>query len=229
MTRLYARLLIALGSLLAFDVLAAPDAVQEAREAQVHFSQLGGSDSPLLPPIPQEELDPILDRAEARATEAGRKVLQTGRAMIAARDIVLGSCWDYINAVYNRAGYPAKGRATAHKGKFKTGPYAAPSDLQPGDWLYYVNHSYGDGEHSGIFVEWTDFAAREALILSYPGEKRPVPGRYSYYDLSDVYTIIRPKGTGIATPAGAAAPNAQGAQSSAVLGHSAVIDALFRQ
>lgn len=203
-TRFQARMLIALLCLFAVRAAAAPSqgvpsgasaaAEAEALAARAHFSALGGTDSPVALPIPQEDLEQILDRAEARATEQGRAVLQQGRRMVADRVIVKGSCWDFIHAVYNRAGYPTKQRTTAFKGKFKGGPYANPSDLQPGDWLYYVNHSYGDGEHSGIFIEWSDFAAREALVLSYRGESSQVPGRYSYYDLSHVYNVIRPKG-----------------------------------
>ena len=61
----------------------------------------------------------------------------------------------------------------------------------PGDWLYYVNHSYGDIEHSGVFVDWTDYARSEGLVLSYAGEQRNEPGRYKVYDLSHVYRITR--------------------------------------
>ena len=55
-----------------------------------------------------------------------------------------------------------------------------------------VKASYGNIEHSGIFVDWTDRSAKEAMILSYPGEKRKAPGRYSTYIIDDVFSIIRP-------------------------------------
>jgi hypothetical protein len=107
------------------------------------------------------------------------------------KEILPGACWDWINTAYNRAGFPAKKRQTVYKTR-KKGPYADPALIQPGDWLYYVNHSYNGIEHSGIFVDWTDRPSKLGLILSYPGEKRKEPGRYLPYDLSSVYSITRP-------------------------------------
>ena len=122
----------------------------------------------------------------------GKRVLDTGKAMIEKREILPGGCWDYINAVYNRAGYPEAKREKAYRTK-KAGPYADVSLIQPGDWVYFVNHSYGDIEHSSIFVEWTDRGGKLARMLSYAGEKRKEPARYVVYDLDSVYGIIRPK------------------------------------
>jgi hypothetical protein len=108
------------------------------------------------------------------------------------REIIQGSCWDYANAVYNRAGYPNRNgqRITIFKGK-KSGPYAAIALIEPGDFLYYINHSYYDVEHSAIFIEWIDIQRSTALMLSYGGEHRKAPARYRPYDLSSVYRIIR--------------------------------------
>lgn len=139
------------------------------------------------------ELEKILDQAEERATPEGKEILMTARSMIKDGEIVLGSCWDYINALYDRAGYPSKKRSTTFKGKFQ-GPYLEDQTLiEPGDWLYFVNHSYNDGEHSGVFVEWTDYNLQEALIMSYAGGNRKNPARYKTYILTNVYNIIRPK------------------------------------
>lgn len=124
----------------------------------------------------------------------GEKILKTGRYMaLTSKEIVRGSCWDYINTVYHRAGYPQAKRHYVLKGKKNSGPYAKPNTIQPGDWLYYINHSYNNVEHSGIFVRWVDKKKRIASILSYGGESRKKPGRYRDYDLSHVYTIIRAK------------------------------------
>lgn len=124
----------------------------------------------------------------------GQKILDTGRYMaVVSQEIVKGSCWDYINAVYRRAGFSQRQRITVHKGSKSTGPYATPNQIQPGDWLYYINHSYHGVEHSGIFVRWVNRSKRVAEILSYQGEHRNKPGRYRNYDLSNVYTIIRAK------------------------------------
>ncbi|MBC7691244.1 MAG: hypothetical protein H7222_05695 [Methylotenera sp.] len=136
------------------------------------------------------ELESVLDEAEMRASVEGRAVLQAGRRMISQKELVIGSCWDYIDAIYRRAGYPSKRQKTLYETN-EAGPYSGLSEIQPGDWLYFINHSYGDVEHSAIFVEWIDRAAGEALMLSYAGGDRQEPARYKSYELSSVYTIIR--------------------------------------
>lgn len=138
-----------------------------------------------------------LKEAERGANESGRKILIAGREMaVEKEEVVRGSCWDFIHAVYNRAGYPndRTSRVTVFKGSKEKGPYASAKLIQPGDWLYYVNHSYNGIEHSGIFVKWLDFASRNALVLSYSGEKRDETARYLPFNLSNVYNIIRPAG-----------------------------------
>ena len=135
----------------------------------------------------------IIARAEEKATPAARKVLRMAHSMADQRVIIRGACWDYINEVFKRAGYPSHRNLTIiHKSK-KTGPYADASKLRPGDWVYYVNHSYDDIEHSGLFIDWIDYNKRDALILSYPGERSQRPARYESYDLSHVYRIMRPQ------------------------------------
>jgi len=145
-----------------------------------------------------ELLDALLE-AEEQATNTGRKVLATGREMtLVNQEIVRGSCWDYTNAVYDRTGYPNKksSRETVFKGTKEKGPYADTELIQPGDWLFYINHSYNDVEHSAIFVKWIDRDNRIGLMLSYGGEKRKEPARYLPYDLTHVYQITRPAETG---------------------------------
>jgi hypothetical protein len=152
------------------------------------------------PDIPQDQpvlqkslLEQQLDEAENKATPQGRKVLQTGRQMaLVNREIIQGGCWDYANTIYNRSGYK-KHRATVFQGTKNNGPYADASLIQHGDFLYYVNHSYHESEHSAIFVDWLDYTNKTALMLSYAGERRQQPARYKPYDLSSVYQIIRAK------------------------------------
>jgi hypothetical protein len=122
----------------------------------------------------------------------GLRVLSVARAMVDRREILPGSCWDYIDAVYTRAGYPEDKRRFVYK-TVKKGPYAEPKLILAGDWLYFVNHAYGGIEHSALFVEWTNRGARQARMLSYGGEKRREPGRYLEYALTNVYAIIRPQ------------------------------------
>ncbi|MBK5969675.1 hypothetical protein Thiosp_04375 [Thiorhodovibrio litoralis] len=137
----------------------------------------------------------IISAAEKKATPHGREILATGRRMtLIKKEIIPGSCWDYIDTVYDRAGYPRSQRKTVFKGSKNRGPYADIGLVQPGDWLYYINHQYGGVEHSAIFVGWEDPAHKKALMLSYGGENRRKPARYRDYDLSNIYQIIRPAG-----------------------------------
>lgn len=143
---------------------------------------------------PQElsgKVEGMLDRAEKSASPGGRKVLVKSRSMVEDGEILKGGCWDFINEVYNRAGFPAKKRATVYRTK-KSGPFADQKKIQPGDWLYFINHSYKKIDHSGMFVSWVNFENKVALIMSYAGEKRRTPARYQNYDLTNVYSIIRP-------------------------------------
>jgi len=133
---------------------------------------------------------PLLSNAEIQSSQAAREVISTARKMaLNERTIIKGGCWDYLNAVFNRAGVS---RNTIHKGTYGQGPYANSSEIEVGDWLYYINHGYNGVEHSGLFVGWVDKNAKQALILSYAGENRREPARYRVYDLSNVYQIMRP-------------------------------------
>jgi len=126
------------------------------------------------------------------ADDWGRQVLAVGNQMVINGAIIRGGCWDYIDAVYSRAGFPESKRHKVFK-SVKRGPYVDTSLIRPGDWLYFVNHSYNGIEHSAIFVEWVNQGSRKARMLSYAGQNRREPARYMNYDLSNVYTIIRPK------------------------------------
>jgi len=133
--------------------------------------------------------DPII-LAEKKADVAGKAILETGRKMaLKEKTIVKGSCWDYINEVFKRAGYGSN-KKVVYKSK-KSGPYVDISKIKPGDWLYYINHSYGGVEHSGIFVYWKDYKNKIGVTLSYGGENRNEPGRYREYNLKSVYYITR--------------------------------------
>jgi len=133
---------------------------------------------------------PILSQAESKSSTAAREVISTARTMaLNERAIIQGGCWDYLDAVFKRAGVT---RDTVHKGIYRQGPYANSNEIQAGDWLYYINHGYNGVEHSGLFVGWVDESARQALMLSYAGENRREPARYKVYDLSNVYQIMRP-------------------------------------
>lgn len=131
------------------------------------------------------------DSNGSNGSDAGEKILEMGQTMIDNDEIVRGSCWDFINATFNRAGYPSSKRDTILSGTKNSGPYADISIIEPGDWMYYINYSYNMVEHSGVFVEWVDYDNKIAKVLGYAGENRNLPGRYREFDLKSVYNIIR--------------------------------------
>ncbi len=134
---------------------------------------------------------PLIYQAEKNATESGKAVLRQARIMaLDKRVIVRGSCWDYLNAVFNKAGVKRK---TIFKQKKNAGKYIDINKLQAGDWIYHINYSYHNVEHSGMFVAWVDKAKSKALMLSYAGENRREPARYKVYDLRSTYNVMRPQ------------------------------------
>lgn len=166
--------------------------------SSVDTDQAGFAQVPAVPSSPSktykltEETLKILDLAEANASSANSLVLQIARSMIIAKDLVIGSCWDYIHAIYVKAGFEIKDRDTLFKSK-KAGPYANTKTIVPGDWLYFINHSFEGHEHSAIFVAWLNEETQEALTISYSGGNQKVAARYRSYVLSSVYHIMRPK------------------------------------
>lgn len=120
------------------------------------------------------------------------RVLEIGMDMaLFSKTIILGSCWDFVNEVYKRAGVTAS-KKTIFKSKLK-GPYANQNLVKPGDWVYHINKSYNNIEHSAIFICWKDFKNKIAITLSYAGMNRSVPANYGTYDLSNIFAIFRPE------------------------------------
>ncbi|MBL8681978.1 MAG: hypothetical protein JNK05_22615 [Myxococcales bacterium] len=140
---------------------------------------------PAPPPRPTER--DILLQAEQQAPAGARRVLSTARTLIDDEVVIRGTCYTWLSAVYRQAG----GRfGTVYSGD-RRGRYATADQLQPGDWIHFINHSYNNVTHSAIFIAWTDRDARTALTVSYPGERREVPGRYREYELTSVYRVDR--------------------------------------
>lgn len=132
-----------------------------------------------------------LEATEKEADEAGRAILETGRKMAMEEKVIIkGSCWNWVNECFKRAGYGTD-KYIPFKSK-KSGPYVDIDKIKPGDWIYYINYSYNKVEHSGIFVYWVDKQKKIGVTLSYGGEHRKEPGRYREYLLKDVYYITRP-------------------------------------
>ncbi|PKH65035.1 hypothetical protein CXF61_08490 [Psychrobacter sp. 4Dc] len=179
------------------SMLIAQKSIQPTMNTSYRYPEVQRSAPTVLPTFLSGNYDnvdseylPLLSNAETQSSMAARQVVSTARKMaLNERTIIQGGCWDYLNAVFNRAGVS---RNTIHKGTYAQGPYASSSEIEAGDWLYYINHGYNGVEHSGLFVGWVDERAKQALILSYAGENRREPARYRVYDLSNVYQIMRP-------------------------------------
>ncbi len=127
---------------------------------------------------------------QAAKTSNKSKVLNIAGSMIQKREIYRGGCWDYINEVFHRATRTGGKKSVVFKSKPR-GPYAKVSQFLPGDWLYFINLSYHNVQHSSIFVRWVNYDKKIALMISYPGQNKRKPARYREYKLSKVYNIIR--------------------------------------
>jgi len=132
-----------------------------------------------------------LENAELHAAPGGNRVLHAAQSMIDDDTIVRGSCYDWVEAVFQRAN--GRWHDTFHHG-IRSGPYAQAQDFQPGDWVLFVNEEFGGDPshtHSAIFIGWADQSTRAAVMMSYPGGRRAEPGRYGTYTLTRAYRIIR--------------------------------------
>jgi len=118
-------------------------------------------------------------------------ILKNALKFVEQKKIIVGSCWDYINAIYKESN-ATRVRIFSSK---KAGPYANIDAIKPGDWLYHINHSYHNIEHSGLFITWLDKNRTKALMLSYAGEHKKNPARFRAYDINNTYQIMRAKET----------------------------------
>lgn len=115
-------------------------------------------------------------------------VLKTGYELsFESKTVIRGSCWDFANAVYKRAGVSKETIFASTKGN----RYAKADLVKPGDWIYHINYDFRNVEHSAIFVCWKDKAKRQAITLSYVGMNRAVPGRLDEADLRSITSIFR--------------------------------------
>ncbi|MCJ7545505.1 MAG: hypothetical protein MUP30_01575 [Deltaproteobacteria bacterium] len=126
----------------------------------------------------------------------GERILAIGGKIVDSGTHRQGYCWDFVNAVYNCAGYQGKLR-TAIFGRTENekGSYLEDMDMiQPGDWIMHINFDYRPKAgitHSAIFVTWKDKGQMKAMTLDYVGEKRCEAGHYSEHTLTKVYCIYR--------------------------------------
>jgi hypothetical protein len=149
-----------------------------------------GLPPPYFATAPEETAgDPMamLRGAIPRAAPGARRVLEAMRVMLDEGAVVRGSCNRWVQEVFRRAG----GRARTAYSAGRREPFTDAALLRPGDWVQFINHSYGGVTHSAVFVGWTDAPGRIAMTASYPGQNRDAPGRFRDYDLSNVYRVVR--------------------------------------
>lgn len=123
----------------------------------------------------------------------GRRVLETARRMYDEGTVVRGSCYRYVDTVFGEAGYDGwRRRTNVFRGR-TSGPYANLDLVQPGDWLWIVNHPELSpvGTHSVIFVAWEDRANGYASVYSYVGGGQERSADLVTYDVSRTYAIQR--------------------------------------
>lgn len=132
--------------------------------------------------------------------DPGLKVLMVGQEVaFVQKELVVGSCWDFVNMIYNNAGYPSKKRKTVFHSQ-KSGPYADINQIRVGDWIMMLNQEFNNVEHSCIFVKWVDKFNKIAMTLDYVGMKRHELGKYDQHNLSKVFAILRPGDQSVVTP-----------------------------
>ncbi|MDG1427316.1 MAG: hypothetical protein P8H56_05215 [Crocinitomicaceae bacterium] len=129
---------------------------------------------------------------ERELSPEGLEIVRTGYEMtVTTKQLIKGSCWDFINTVYNNAGFSSSSRETIFKGK-KGSDQIDVSLLQPGDWIYHINYSFQNVEHSAIFICWKDYDKKLAITLSHVGQNKSRAGQFGVYDLRSVYNVMRP-------------------------------------
>ncbi len=132
----------------------------------------------------------ILFNAEKYGSFAGRSILKQARHMTLDKpEVIRGTSRNYVKSLFERVGARYQ---NLFDGDYYGDHFFNPHRVQAGDWLSYINHSYNESEHTGIFVGWVDEAENKALIFSYGGEYRSDPARYRVYDISHIYGVKRP-------------------------------------
>lgn len=140
-------------------------------------------------PVSNKPIDNWITKQDG--ANPGKNVIDTGyKIVVQDRKIITGSCGDFVNAIFNAAGYSEGKRYFVFKSKIE-GPYADANLLEPGDWVMHRNIEYGNIEHNSIFIKWTNKEKNIAMTLDYVGRGKYVMGKYSEHDLSKVFCIVR--------------------------------------
>jgi hypothetical protein len=124
------------------------------------------------------------------SNECGNRVVKKGMEMVMSDYKISGSCWTFVNKLYELSGISSANRKVIYKAK-KGSLIQDPSLIQPGDWIYHINYSFHNVEHSAVFICWKDYDKKLALTLSHVGQSKYAAGKYGVYDLKGVYHIMR--------------------------------------
>lgn len=124
------------------------------------------------------------------SNEVGNRVVKKGMEMVLNDYKISGSCWTFVNKLYELSGITSANRKVIYKAK-KGSLIQDPSLIQPGDWIYHINYSFHNVEHSAVFICWKDYDKKLALTLSHVGQSKYAAGKYGVYDLKGVYHIMR--------------------------------------
>jgi len=94
------------------SMLIAQKSIQPTTNTSYRYPEVQRSAPTVLPAFLSGNYDnvdseylPLLSNAETQSSMAAREVVSTARKMaLNERTIIQGGCWDYLNAVFNRAG-----------------------------------------------------------------------------------------------------------------------------
>lgn len=103
--------------------------------------------------------------------------------------------WDNASGFCKSGGVPSQYNTAANTSRCTDGdvPYA---ELQPGDWIYMFNgNRYETGEHSLIFLYWTNEANHEAMCASAPGSGTTASVHACSFAVTPVTRIMHPSPT----------------------------------
>lgn len=143
-----------------------------------------------MPDFPSDRGAEVLGARLAAAPSPGAKVLVSAMDRLARKTVLRGACWDFVNAIWIDAGFPAEKRKRIFTAPM-AGPWADPAIIEPGDWIYYTHQYSASLDHSCVFVSWIDFAGHTALVIDYPGGNRAEPGRWRVADIYKVWGVTR--------------------------------------
>jgi hydrogenase maturation factor len=148
------------------------------------------------------------------SSAVGSKIAQLSMEMVEKKDrrnlfggpeeLKRFSCWEWANEVYQRAGINASNRQVLYQGPpyKQIGPQlsqkAIKDSIKVGDWLYIHNGNGIDkrGDHSVIFLGWTDSSKTMMRTASFPGSGSPRFKNYPITETKNIRHITRAKAGG---------------------------------